>query len=141
METVTEASDNLDALDPETAASTVDWNAAARVADRLGLRPRELVDEQDADAVCDWALRMASQCNTSRFMEPRVASYFELATLVGHREPIPTQSQLDWLEKSLSGIEKQLGRVHDVLAAIAAESATNGESDERADDDEGSAAA
>jgi hypothetical protein len=108
----------------------IDWQAAEVVAERLGVHSRELVAEQDADAVGEWALQMASQHATGRFMEPRVASYFELAALVGHHEPIPAQPRLDWLERTLKGIERELGNVRDVLAAVAAESTAGDESDE-----------
>jgi hypothetical protein len=107
----------------------IDWKAADVVAKRLGVHTRALVAEQDADAICQWVLQMAPQHAAGRFMESRVASYFELAALVGHHEPIPAQPRLDWLERTLKGIERELGNVRDVLAVIATEASAKDEND------------
>jgi hypothetical protein len=64
----------------------INWKAAEMVAERLGVHTRELVAARDADAVVEWALRMARDSATGSFNEPRAASYLELAALVGHQE-------------------------------------------------------
>jgi hypothetical protein len=66
--------------------SRINWKAAERVAERLGVHTRELVAAHDADAVFEWALRMARDWTTGSFNEPRAASYLELAALVGHHD-------------------------------------------------------
>jgi hypothetical protein len=66
-----------------------DWKAAEHAASGLGIHTRQLVAARDADAVREWALRLASECTTfsSTHYAPRAASYLELAVLVGHVEP------------------------------------------------------
>lgn len=39
--------------------STINWAAAERVAERLGVHTRELVAQQDPEAVSGWALTMS----------------------------------------------------------------------------------
>jgi hypothetical protein len=74
----------------DTVAS-IDWEAADRVAERLGARTRELVAEREPESACLWTLRMAAE--TARFGTvangPRAASYLELAVLLGHVAPDP----------------------------------------------------
>jgi hypothetical protein len=64
----------------------INWKAAAIVAEKLGVHTRELVAAHDADAVVEWALRMARDSATGSFNEPRVASYLELVALMGDPE-------------------------------------------------------
>jgi hypothetical protein len=64
----------------------INWKAAEMVAERLGVHTRELVAARDADAVVEWALRMARDSATGSFNEPRVASYLELVALMGDPE-------------------------------------------------------
>jgi hypothetical protein len=109
----------------------IDWDAAADVADALGRRALRLVAERDTAAIIDWSLHMARECDTSKFMAPRAASYLELAVLVGHATPPPKEpppdreERLDWIDKTLESLGQQLQNVSAAVAAIAAEPATN----------------
>jgi hypothetical protein len=66
--------------------NTINWAAAERVAERLGVRTRELVAAKDPEAVQEWALQMSRAHDGSGYNAQRSASYIELAVLVGHHE-------------------------------------------------------
>jgi hypothetical protein len=77
----------------------IDWVAATAVAERLGAHTRLLVAAGYPQAVIDWALRMAQENGVSAYMVPRVASYIELAVLLGHHEPLPESDPIQaWAE-------------------------------------------
>jgi hypothetical protein len=120
--------------------NAIDWKAADAVAKGLGLRTRALVAAGEPQAVIDWSLRLARETSTSLFTEPRAVSYLELAVLVGHTTPPPKavppdrDARLDWIEKKLESLGRELQSVGDATAAIAAESTTSGSEEAKPDE-------
>jgi hypothetical protein len=127
-----------------TTTDTINWAAAADLADALGRRTLRLVAERDTDAIIVWALEMARASNVSEFMAPRAASYLELAVLVGHTAPsLPAKpaddKRLEWIESKLTGLARELKAVRKVADSVAADVAaasSDGKTDEAVTSDE-----
>jgi len=121
-----------------TTKDGIDWSAAARVAERLGIHTRELVAGH-AEAVRAWALRLARDFSGS-FNDGRAASYIELAVLVGHAAPPPKnplpdrEERLDWIKTKLENLGQQVQSVAEVAAEIARETPSNGGGEEKSDE-------
>jgi hypothetical protein len=97
--------------------NTINWEAAARVAGRLGAHTRELVAGQDADEVREWAQQLCRQQGGDG--GPRAASYYELAVLLGQSSPPAVrpkenEDKLAWLSAQLRNIETQLETIRAV---------------------------
>lgn len=81
-----------------THAAEVDWATADAVAAGLGLMTRKVVAEGDAEAAQRWCLMM-TRTHTGEGNALRSLSYFELAVVLGHREPkIDAAAGLKWGE-------------------------------------------
>ena len=78
--------------------SEVDWEAAAKVAESLGARTRELVREGNAEALKAWCLQQAS-AHVGDANAVRSLSYFELAVVAGHRPArLVAELRKPWVE-------------------------------------------
>jgi signal transduction histidine kinase len=90
-----------------TTTEAIDWEACWSLASRLGAHTRTLLVERDYDAARAWALQMAGAYGqASPANGVRAVSYYELAVLLGHREPeIDAAASLDWNEL-LPAVEK-----------------------------------
>jgi hypothetical protein len=89
-----------------TTNTAPDWWAVTQAAQGLGINTRRLVALHDADAAITWALRMSREHSGVAAL-----SYYELAVMLGHRDPKVTASaSLDWNEL-LRAVEKLDGAV------------------------------
>jgi hypothetical protein len=109
-----------------TTTKKIDWEAACKVAEGLGIYTRLLVDTQDPDAILAWALEGARASNGSAFSAPRAASYLELALLVGHDQPPAKQprdddERLEWLNAKIKTVEGELTTLRKIADSIATE--------------------
>jgi hypothetical protein len=85
-----------------TTETTIDWPAAAGIAERLGVHTRRLVAERNVETTRDWCLRMARE-NTGEGTALRSISYYELAVLLGHRGPtVDDLAGRDWSDLLLA---------------------------------------
>ena len=87
---------------------TIDWNAAETVAERLGIRTRSLVAAGDADQAMGWALQMSHEHSGVA-----AVSYFELAVMLGYRDP---EASLDDWSDLLQSVHKIAGVVKAKIA-------------------------
>jgi hypothetical protein len=107
-------------------AEQIDWKAATDVADTLGRRTLRLVSERDPKAIIQWALDMARTSSVSSYSAPRVASYLELAVLVGYAPPVPDtpsdrEARFEWFESKIGYLESQIDALKAFMDTIAAE--------------------
>ena len=95
-----------------TDTTDIDWEACWSLATQLGARTRTMIVERDYEGAREWALQMASAHGQAGAANgTRAISYFELAVLLGHREPeIEAAASLDWNEL-LPAVEKLAGAV------------------------------
>jgi hypothetical protein len=80
----------------------VDWQAAAKAAESLGARTRELVLEgmfaDNAEALEEWCLQQAN-AHVGAGNAVRSLSYFELAVIAGHRpDGLVAELRKPWVE-------------------------------------------
>jgi hypothetical protein len=77
-----------------TTDSRTDWWAVTQAAQGLGINTRRLVALRNTDEAREWALQM------SREQQGVISlSYYELAAMLGHREPeIEAAAGRDWNE-------------------------------------------
>jgi hypothetical protein len=80
----------------------VDWHAAAKAAESLGARTRELVLEgmfaNNAEALKAWCLQQSS-AHVGGGNAVRSLSYFELAVIAGHRpNELVAELRKPWIE-------------------------------------------
>jgi hypothetical protein len=123
---------------PSDMSATIDWEAAEQVADRLGMNTRRLVSLGDPDAAIEWALRMSRE-----YTGIAALSYYELAVILGHREPkVTAGATLEWREL-LRSVETLAATVKEKVAAEQAAAAERAAAEEAArsqldadDDDE-----
>jgi hypothetical protein len=107
----------------------IDWVAATAVAERLGAHTRLLVAAGYPQAVIDWALRMAQENGVSAYMVPRVASYIELAVLLGHHDPLPESDPIQAWALLKTKAEQLAAAVEAQLAFARAEAEAKPEAD------------
>jgi hypothetical protein len=75
-----------------TKTTEVDWWAVTQAAQGLGINTRRLVALRDADRAITWALQMSREHNGAASL-----SYYELATMLGHRDAkVTTRADHDW---------------------------------------------
>jgi hypothetical protein len=114
------------------ASQEVDWKAATDVADALGRRTLRLVSERDPEAIVEWALEMARTSSVSSYSAPRVASYLELAVLVGYAPAPPDRPPerdkwIEWFESRIAYLESQIGALTSFVDTMAREAEAKAE--------------
>jgi hypothetical protein len=98
----------------------VDWEAAEEIAERLGANTRRLVAGRHVEAAQEWSLRMARD-NTETRDPQRSLSYFELAVVLGHREPaVKDGAGREWRE-----LEQEVQRLAGAIRAKALDEAVD----------------
>ncbi len=89
-----------------------DWWAVTQAAQGLGINTRRLVATQDGDRALEWALRMSHEHSGVTAL-----SYFELAVMLGHRDPkVTAGARLEWSDL-LRAVEKLAGTIKVKAAA------------------------